>query len=81
VDVASIVAGYSLQTGVSVNGVLSSQAAVQGNYGSLGGQGADIFTGAMSVTHGVWLYQLTDDGLAAELTSKGTRYCRAGDRN
>ena len=38
VDVASIVAGYSLQTGVTVNGVVSSEHAVQGNYGSIGGQ-------------------------------------------
>ncbi len=38
VDVASIVAGYSLQTGVSVGGVASSSGAVQGDYGSLGGQ-------------------------------------------
>src|SRR6185436_4833479 len=38
VDVASVVSVYSLQTGVSVNGVLSSKKAVQGNYGSIGGQ-------------------------------------------
>ena len=38
VDVASIVAGYSLQTGVSVGGVSSSGGAVQGDFGSLGAQ-------------------------------------------
>src|SRR5512144_1587005 len=38
VDVSSIVSGYSMQTGVSVNGTLSSQNAVQGNFASLGGQ-------------------------------------------
>jgi lipid-binding SYLF domain-containing protein len=32
------------------------------------------FAGAMSVSPGVWLYQLTDDGLALELTAKGTNY-------
>ena len=32
VDVASIVSGYSMQTGVSVNGTLSSEKAVQGDY-------------------------------------------------
>ena len=32
VDVASIVTGYSLQTGVSVNGTLSSDKAIQGNF-------------------------------------------------
>ena len=38
------------------------------------GQGASAFQGAVSVTPGVWLYQLTDDGLALELTAKGTKY-------
>src|SRR6478672_3031749 len=37
-DVASIVSGYSLQTGVSVNGVASSAKAVQGDYVSAGAQ-------------------------------------------
>jgi lipid-binding SYLF domain-containing protein len=30
--------------------------------------------GAMAVAPGVWLYQLTDAGLALELTAKGTKY-------
>jgi lipid-binding SYLF domain-containing protein len=38
------------------------------------GQGASVFAGAVSVMPGVWLYQLTDDGLALELTAKGTKY-------
>jgi lipid-binding SYLF domain-containing protein len=38
-----------------------------------GGEGS-AYAGAMSVTPGVWLYQLTDDGLALELTAKGTKY-------
>ncbi|MDH3692914.1 MAG: YSC84-related protein [Gammaproteobacteria bacterium] len=40
-----------------------------------GGQGS-AFAGAMSVSPGVWLYQLTDTGLALELTGKGTKYSR-----
>jgi lipid-binding SYLF domain-containing protein len=39
----------------------------------LGGQGAWA-AGAMPISQGVWLYQLTDDGLALELTAKGTKY-------
>jgi lipid-binding SYLF domain-containing protein len=39
----------------------------------LSGQGAWA-AGAMSVSPGIWLYQLTDDGLALELTAKGTKY-------
>ena len=49
VDVASIVAGYSLQTGVTVGGVVSSERAVQGNYGSIGGQG--IYTDRPTITY------------------------------
>ncbi len=32
--------------------------------------------GAISVSPGVWVYQLTDDGLALELTMKGTKYMK-----
>ena len=45
-----------------------------------GGQGAG-YAGAMSVSPGVWVYQITDDGLAAELTVKGTKYYRDKDLN
>ena len=47
----------------------------------LSGQGAEVFAGALSVSPGVWLYQLTDDGLAAELTAKGTKYYKDDDLN
>lgn len=49
VDVASVVAGYSLQTGVSVGGVVSSEHAVQGNYGSATAQG--IYTDRPTITY------------------------------
>ena len=49
VDVASIVAGYSLQTGVTVGGVGSSSGAIQGNYGSVGGQA--IYTDRPTITY------------------------------
>jgi hypothetical protein len=49
VDVASIVSGYSMQTGVSVNGVLSSESAIQGNYVSAGGQA--IYTDRPTITY------------------------------
>jgi lipid-binding SYLF domain-containing protein len=44
------------------------------------GQGV-AFAGAMSIAPGVWLYQLTDDGIALELTAKGTKYYKDGDLN
>ncbi len=49
VDVSSIVAGYSLQTGVNVNGTVSSENAVQGNYLSAGGQA--IYTDRPTITY------------------------------
>jgi len=49
VDVASIVAGYSLQTGVTVTGVSSSAKAVQGDYGSIGGQA--VYTDRPTITY------------------------------
>jgi hypothetical protein len=42
VDVASVVAGYSLQAGVNVGGTISSANAIQGNFGALGAQGVYI---------------------------------------
>lgn len=48
-DVASIVAGYSLQTGVAVSGVASSDRAVQGDYTSIGGQA--IYTDRPTITY------------------------------
>lgn len=49
VDVSSIVAGYSLQTGVTVTGVGSSLRAVQGDYGSVSGQA--VYTDRPTVTY------------------------------
>src|SRR6188768_4271154 len=48
-DVASVVSGYSMQTGVSVNGIVSSDRAVQGNYASIGGQA--IYTDRPTITY------------------------------
>lgn len=49
VDVASIVSGYSMQTGVSLNGTLSSKTAIQGNYVAAGGQA--IYTDRPTITY------------------------------
>jgi hypothetical protein len=49
VDVSSIVSGYSLQTGVSVGGTVSSKKAVQGDFATLGGQA--IYTDRPTITY------------------------------
>ncbi|MFC1789296.1 hypothetical protein ACFLZE_05245 [Thermodesulfobacteriota bacterium] len=45
-----------------------------------GTKGGDI-AGAISVNVDILLYQLTDDGLALELTGKGTKYYKDDDLN
>ena len=37
--------------------------------------------GAVSVAPGVWLYQMTDQGLAAALAVKGTKFYRDSELN
>ena len=37
--------------------------------------------GAASVADGVWMYQLTDKGLALEITAKSTKYSKDDDLN
>lgn len=48
------------------------QASLSAKTSSAGGAVA----GAISVSPDVWVYQLTDEGLSAELTVKGTKYYR-----
>ena len=56
---------------------LSGQTSAAAKLGDQGG----AFAGAMSVSPGIWLYQLADDGLALELTAKGTKYYKDDDLN
>lgn len=48
-------------------GAQATLAATEGSHGK-------AYQGAVSVAPGVWLFQLTDTGLAAEATVKGTKY-------
>ena len=42
-------------------------------------QQGGTFAGAISVAPGVWVYQLTETGLSAELTFTGTKYYKDSD--
>jgi lipid-binding SYLF domain-containing protein len=53
------------------------QATAAAKSGSKGGS----YQGAVQVMPGVWMYQLTDKGLALELTGKGTKYFKDDDLN
>ena len=45
------------------------------------GDGGGSLEGAKSVSPGVWMYQMTDKGLALELTGKSTKYSKDDDLN
>ena len=45
------------------------------------GDGGGSLEGAVAVAPGVWMYQMTDKGLALELTGKGTKYSKDDDLN
>ncbi len=62
-----------IDSGVTIGG----QTSVAVKAGDKGG----AFAGAMVVKPGVWVYQLTDTGLALELTAKGTKYYKDSDLN
>jgi lipid-binding SYLF domain-containing protein len=56
---------------------LGGQSTAAARTGDKGGSMA----GAASVSEGVWMYQLTDKGLAAEISATGTKYYKDGDLN
>ncbi|WP_066737936.1 YSC84-related protein [Cupriavidus sp. D384] len=45
------------------------------------GDSGTAYQGALAVGPGIWLYQITDKGLALELTAKGTKYYKDDDLN
>ncbi len=45
------------------------------------GEKGGAMTGAASVSPGVYMYQLTDKGVALEITAKGTKYYKDDDLN
>jgi len=56
---------------------LGGQASAAATTGDKGG----ALQGAVPISQGVWLYQLTDKGVALELTAKGTKYYKDDDLN
>jgi len=53
----------------------------QGNLSAMAGGRGAMFSGAAAVSPGVYLYQLTQTGLAATLTVSGTKYFRDAELN
>lgn len=57
--------------------ILGADINLQVNPGTSGG----LYQGAVEVQPGVWLYQLSDAGLALDLTVEGTKYFKDSDLN
>lgn len=55
----------------------SGQADAAAKAGKKGG----AYSGAMEVAPGVWVYQITKNGLALQLTLQGTKYYKNDDLN
>ena len=67
----------ALDSSVNSGWQLGGQSTAAAKTGDKGGSKA----GAASVSEGVWMYQLTDKGLAAEISATGTKYYKDGDLN
>lgn len=57
------------------------EAGAQASLAATDGHSGIAYQGAIPVSPGIWLYQLTSKGLAAEITVKGTKYYRDDDLN
>jgi len=55
----------------------SAQADAAAKAGEKGG----AYSGAVEVAPGVWVYQITENGLALQLTLQGTKYYKDDDLN
>jgi len=67
----------ALESFVNSGWQLGGQSTAAATTGDKGGSMA----GAASVSEGVWMYQLTDKGLAAEISATGTKYYKDSDLN
>ncbi len=83
VGVKSFTVIFAFETEKAMNSFINSgwtfggQATAAAKYENNGG----AYEGAANVAEGVWMYQLTDNGLAAEITAKGTKYYQDSDLN
>lgn len=81
--IKSFTAIFVFETESALNSFINSgwtfggQATAAAKYENNGG----AYEGAANVSEGVWMYQLTDNGLAAEITAKGTKYYKDDDLN
>ncbi|GHD60275.1 lipid-binding SYLF domain-containing protein [Jeongeupia chitinilytica] len=57
------------------------QVGVQANAAAKNGKDGAAYSGAVSIAKGVWVYQMTETGLAMEATVSGVKYARDSELN
>jgi lipid-binding SYLF domain-containing protein len=57
------------------------EASAQADAAAKGSQEGAAYSGAVAVAPGVWVYQITKEGLALQLTLQGTKYYKDNDLN
>ena len=57
------------------------EASGQADAAAKAGKTGGAYSGATSVSPGVWVYQITKNGLALQLTLQGTKYYKDGELN
>ena len=74
---------WVFETDAALNSFVNSgwEFGAQATAAAKGGDKGGAYQGAVAVSPGVWLYQVTDKGLALELTAKGTKYYKDSDLN
>ena len=58
-----------------------SAGAAQTDSAAKAGEKGTAYSGAVEVAPGVWVYQITKNGLALQLTLQGTKYYKDDDLN
>jgi lipid-binding SYLF domain-containing protein len=53
----------------------------EGDAAAKAGKSGAAYSGAVQVNPGVWVYQITKNGLALQLTLQGTKYYKDDDLN
>lgn len=74
---------WVFETEAALSGFINSgwELGAQATASAKSGDKGAAYQGALSVAPGVWLYQMTGDSLALELTAKGTKYYKDTDLN
>lgn len=74
---------FVFQTAEAFNNFVTSgwEASSQGSLAATDGGRGMSMDGSVAVSPGVWLYQITGKGLAAQLTVSGTKYYRDSELN